>query len=65
MNIDYLKKTMSEKKISVAQLAKKAKVGQSTISEILSEVRKDVRLNTAQKIATALDIDIKDLCKEA
>lgn len=64
MNIDHLKKTMDKQKISVADLAKKAKIGQSTVSEILSGVRKDVRLTTAKRIAAALNIKIEYLCEE-
>lgn len=64
MNITYLKKAMSEKNIGIAELAKKAKIGQSTVSEILSEVRKDIRLTTAKRIAEALDIKIEYLCEE-
>lgn len=64
MNIDFLKKTMSEKRISVGELAKEADVGQATISEILTGVRRDVKLKTAKKIAKVLDIKIEDLCEE-
>ncbi len=64
MNTDILRQTMQEKNIKVGELAKLAKVGQATISEILNDIRKDVKLSTADKIATALDIDLRELCKE-
>jgi len=64
MNINYLKETMDKQDISIVDLAKKAKIGQSTVSEILNGVRKDVRLTTAKRIAVALNVKIEYLCEE-
>ena len=61
MNIDNLRQAMETKNINISELAKMAKVGQATISEILSGVRKDVRLETAKKIAGALEIPLENI----
>lgn len=63
MNVDILKQAMQKENINISDLAKRANVGQATISEILSGARKDLRLKTAKKIANVLGVTLEDLCK--
>ena len=58
MDIQMLKKIMREKEITPTDLARKAEIAQSTVSQILNEKRKDPSFSTVCKIAYALDIDI-------
>ena len=64
MHIDVhrIKMTIAEKKMSQAELAKKAGISRQSISTILT--RGTCTLSTAGKIAEGLGIPVSDLAKE-
>jgi transcriptional regulator with XRE-family HTH domain len=53
------KELLTSKGFTMYKLAKKANVGQGTINEIANCKRKAIKLDTAVKIATALNVDIE------
>ncbi|MHB9947019.1 transcriptional regulator [Clostridium botulinum] len=62
--MNELRKILNGKKMSVYQLAKKAKIGQSTAHELVHGNR-EPKISTARKISHALDIPIQEIfCKE-
>lgn len=58
-----IKRIREEKGISAYKLAKLAHVGNTTISEIESGVRKSIKSDTLDKIAEALNVASDDLLK--
>ncbi|NFI05166.1 helix-turn-helix transcriptional regulator [Clostridium botulinum] len=56
-----LKRIRESKNIKITELAKKAKVGIATISELESGIRKKSTTPTLKKLAAALDVSINDL----
>ena len=56
-----LKKLRQEKGLSVPELAKLSGVPRRTIQEI--EVREDLRVSTAIKLADALGVTLDELCR--
>lgn len=50
------KKILEEKGFSNTTLAEKAYVSEATISQLANEKRKEIRLSTAKKLATALNV---------
>ena len=56
-----IKKIREQKNIGITELAKKAKVGIATISELESGIRKRPSGSTLKKIADALDININEI----
>lgn len=56
-----IKKIREQKNIGITELAKKAKVGIATISELESGIRKNPSGSTLKKIADALDINVNDI----
>lgn len=57
-NKDILENYMNKKGLTKYRLAKKAGIGQSTLSEIMSGKKKNPSINTLQKIANALEIPL-------
>ena len=55
------KKILEEKGFSNTTLAEKAAVGESTVSQLANEKRKEIRLSTAKKLATALSLTTDEL----
>ena len=58
-----LQEILDEKQMTMYRLSKEAKVSFTTISEICSGKRKGIKLDTAIKIANALNIRVTDLIK--
>lgn len=58
---DKIRKIRMEKNISISELAKMTGLSRSTIDIVEYSRLNDIRLSTLQKIATALDVDIKKL----
>ena len=56
-----IKKERIKNKISMEELSRKANVGISTVSEIESGKRKELRSETIVKIAKALNVDISKI----
>lgn len=56
-----IRKIREIRKISAYELAKKANVGSSTISQIETGKRKTLKGDTLSKIATALNVSVNDL----
>lgn len=57
-NKDILENYMNKKGWTKYRLAKKACIGQSTLSEIVSGKKKNPSINTLQKIANALEVPL-------
>lgn len=56
-----IRKIREIRKISAYELAKRANVGSSTISQIETGKRKTLKGDTLSKIATALNVSVNDL----
>lgn len=56
-----LKEVLEEKNISQSKLSRMADVSLNTIQEMIHNPYHDVRINTLDKIARALDIPVTDL----
>lgn len=56
-----IKKIREQKKIGITELAKKARVGIATISELESGIRKRPSGSTLKKIADALDVNMNEI----
>lgn len=56
-----IKKIREQKNIGITELAKKAKVGIATISELESGIRKRPSSTTLKKIADALGVSMNDV----
>lgn len=55
------KQMIKSKGISQYRLAKEAKVGQTTISDLVSGKRKEPKLSTCIKIAEVLKVEVNDI----
>lgn len=53
-----LQELAESKGLSLYQLAVKAEIGSATIYEVISGRRNSIRLDTAEKLAKALDVEI-------
>lgn len=56
-----IKKVREQKNIGITELAKKAKVGIATISELESGIRQRPSSSTLKKIADALGVNVNEL----
>ena len=59
-----VKKIMIDKNISHSDLAKKMGVTQGRVSNMLSGKTNRYRVGTIHSLATALEVDVKDIFKE-
>ena len=58
-----LQEMIKQKGLTNYSLARKAKIGQATICELVSGKRKEPRLSTAVKIAKVLNVEVVDIYK--
>ena len=59
-----LKEVLQEKGLSMSMLSHKSQVSFSTISRIINDKKYSPTLNTLERIAKALNVDISDLYEQ-
>ncbi len=61
-NMDF-KQLIASKGFTMYRLAKKAKLGQSTINQLANKKRKNANMQTLISIANALDISVDEVSR--
>ena len=64
IDVEKLNRAIIEKGLNYTDLAKKANISKSQISRIVNSDGSKSRTKTISKIANALGVDYKEICKE-
>lgn len=64
IDVEKLNRAIIEKGLNYTDLAKKADISKTQISRIINSDGSRPRTKTISKIANALEIDYKEICKE-